>query len=313
MFKRIVALALNPSLDTTLWIDQLNLSDENMAKEERTDASGKAVNLARTFKYYDVPSSLVLLLGKYNKHDFVAQLNRENIQYRDIEVEGNTRENLSIVQRDRSVTRVIRRGFAVPYEAMEEVMEALDQCVDSDTLVMISGALPDGISPRSLRNICSRIHSLGGQITLDSRSITLQDICDIKPWAIKPNRQEFCNLFEQAPETLEDVVEEAKKIVEQGISYCLISLGEDGILCVSKEGVHLASAPSVEVCSTVGAGDSALAGFVKSMMAGKGIVTGLKTAVAFGTAACMVDGTQPPHKLTVCNLLSQVQVQEIPV
>lgn len=313
MFKRIVALALNPSLDTTLWADELKLSDENMVKEERTDASGKAVNLARTFKYYDVPSSLVLMLGKYNKHDFVAQLNRENIQYRDIEIEGNTRENISIVQADHSVTRLIRRGFAVPYEALEEAMQVLDQCVDSETLVMISGALPDGISPRTLRRLCERIHKLGGQITLDSRSISLEDICEIKPWAIKPNRQEFCNLFEQPPETLEGVVEEAKKLVEQGISYCLISLGGDGILCVGREGVFLASAPSVEVRSTVGAGDASLAGFVKSMMAGRSVQTGLKTAVAFGTAACMVDGTQPPHKLTVCNLLSQVQVQELEV
>ena len=121
MFKRIVALALNPSLDTTLWIDEVTLSEENMVKEERTDASGKAVNLARTFKYYNVPSSLVLLIGKYNKHDFLAQLERENIQYHEIEIEGNTRENLSIVQKDRSVTRMIRRGFAVPYESLEEL------------------------------------------------------------------------------------------------------------------------------------------------------------------------------------------------
>ena len=85
------------------------------------------------------------------------------------------------------------------------------------------------------------------------------------------------------------------------------------MLCVGQEGVYYATAPSVEVRSTVGAGDSSLAGFVKSMMAGKGVVHGLKSAVAFGTAACMVDGTQPPHKLTVCNLLSQVQVQELPV
>lgn len=313
MFKRIVALALNPSLDTTLWIDEVTLSEENMVKEERTDASGKAVNLARTFKYYNVPSSLVLLIGKYNKHDFLAQLERENIHYHEIEIEGNTRENLSIVQKDRSVTRMIRRGFAVPYEALEETMEVLDGCVDSETLVMISGALPDGISPRSLRNICRHIHERGGQITLDSRSISLQDICDIKPWAIKPNRQEFCNLFEEAPKNLDEMVAEAKKIVEQGVGYCLISLGEDGMLCVGQEGVYYASAPSVEVRSTVGAGDSSLAGFVKSMMAGKGVVHGLKSAVAFGTAACMVDGTQPPHKLTVCNLLSQVQVQELPV
>jgi len=307
MFKRIVALALNPSLDTTLWLDDLNLSHENMVLEERTDASGKAVNLARIFRYYDVPSSLILLLGSYNKHDFLAQLDREGIQYRDIEVEGSTRENLSVVQKDHSVTRLIRKGFAVPYEAIEQTMTALDECVDQDTLVMISGALPDGISPRTLRNICRRIHDLGGQITLDSRSVTLEDIAAIKPWAIKPNRTEISALLGHPAESVQDILPEARKLVQQGV----VSLGGDGIVCVSKDAAWFASAPEVEVRSTVGAGDSALAGFVKSMMGGSSLRGCLKTAAAFGTAACMVDGTQPPHKLTVCNLLSQVVVEEL--
>ena len=313
MFKRVVALALNPSLDTTLWIDHFDFSEENMVKEERIDASGKAVNLARTFKYYGVPSSLILLIGQFNKHDFLAQLDRENIVYKAIEVEGNTRENISIVQKDRSVTRIIRRGFAVPYEALEEVKEQLAACVDSETLVMISGALPDGVSPRSLRNLCDHIHKLGGSITLDSRSISLEDICTIKPWAIKPNRAEFEHMVGRPMESREEIAQEARKLVEAGVEYCLVSLGGEGLLCVSREGAHFVGAPSVEVRSAVGSGDSALAGFVKSMMAGRGLENGLKAAVTFGTAACMVDGTQPPRKLTVCNLLNQVEVTELSV
>ena len=311
MFSKIVTLALNPSLDTTLWIDPLKDSGEQMVKEERTDASGKAVNLARTFKYYNVPSRLILVLGAHNKHDFLAQLDRENIKYRAIEVEGNTRENLSLVRPDGNVTRLIRKGFAVPYEAVEETLTALDECVDEDTLVMISGALPDGISPRTLRNICRHIQELGGQITLDSRSLCLEDIMAIKPLAIKPNRSEFSQMVGRSVETMEDVVSEAEKLVEAGIDYCLVSLAEEGMICVCGEGAYHAVVPDVEVKSSVGAGDNLLAGFIKSRMSGAGIQGAIKTAAAFGTAACMIDGTQPPPKLSVCNVLSQTTVRKL--
>ncbi len=311
MFKRIVALALNPSLDTTLWIEKFIQSQENMVQEECTDASGKAVNLARTFKYYNIKSSLILLLGEHNKHEFLKQLDRESIEYKAIFIDGNTRENLSVVQEDKSVTRLIRKGFAVPYEQVEETVEELKRCVDKETLVMISGALPAGISSKILRNICDEVHSLGGQVALDSRSVSCEDILAIKPWIIKPNKDEFEQLAGRKFEGLDDIVAFATTFVEGGVKNCLVSLGAEGMLCVSAEGAFWATAPSVEVRSTVGAGDNALAGFVKSKLGGMSDGVALKTAVAFGSAACMEDGSRPPHKLSVCNLLGQVSVNKL--
>lgn len=311
MFKRIVTLALSPSLDTTLWISNWKTAQDHTVMEERTDASGKAVNLARTFKYYDVPSKLIVVLGRYNEHDFLAQLDRECIKYKNIQVDGTTRENLSIVQNDHSVTRLIRKGFAVPYEAVQEVVAELEKCVCPETLVMISGALPEGISPRTLGKICCRIKELGGQVTLDSRSLAMEDIIAIKPWAIKPNQEEFTALVGRPMENLDDIASEARKIVEQGVCHCLVSLGGDGLFCASAQGTYHAHVPDVEVKCTVGAGDNALAGFVKSTMSGAKLRSALKTAAAFGTAACLIDGTQPPPKLSVCNVLSQVTVEQL--
>ncbi len=311
MFKRVLALALNPSLDTTLWLDNLTHGEENMVIEECSDASGKAVNLARTFKYYDVPSSLIILLGDHNKHDFLQQLDRESIQYNVIAIEGNTRENLSIVQKDKSVTRLIRGGFTVPYDQVEETVEAMKGCVDSETLVMISGALPKGISTGILRNICREVKEMGGQVALDSRSVSSEDILAIKPWIIKPNKAEFEDLAGRKFDNIADMAAYAKTFIEGGVANCLVSLGAEGLLCVTSEGAFLASAPYVEVRSTVGAGDNAMAGFVKSKLAGGSTAGSLKTAAAFGSAACMEDGSRPPHKLSVCNLLGQVDITEL--
>ena len=311
MFKNIVALALNPSLDTTIWLDQIRMGEENIATAERFDASGKAVNIARTLKYYGVENELVLLLGKHNMIPYISQLDREKIKYHLVTVEGHTRENLTIIQRDGNSTRIMRKGFVVEHEAVEEVLAMLEQCVGEGTLVMISGQLPDGVSVRRFKMICAKIKELGGVISLDSRSLTLEDMLEIGPWLIKPNRREFLQLVGRPLETRQELAAAAAEVVKQGIRHCLVSLGADGLVYAGPEGVFAAYVPQVIVKSATSAGDSLLSGFIKAKLSGKDIRRCLQTAAAFGTAACMIEGSVPPPKLSLGNILEQVQVEEI--
>lgn len=314
MFKHIVTLALCPTLDTTVWVGSLDKGKENEALDERYDASGKAVNLSRIFTEYGLANDCILLLGKENKTRFVEQLDAENIKYRLIEVDGYTRENLSIVENDRCVTRILRKGFVVDYEAVEQVEELIDELVTEDTLVMISGRLPDGISVNVLKSLCNRIKEKGGTISLDSKSVDLDETIKIAPYIIKPNIDEFENLTEKEYNCdYAAVAKDAMEIVNKGIEKVLISLGRDGILYVSKDEILRAEVPEVLVKSTVGAGDSALAGFIRSLLSASKMDRCVASAAAFGTAACMIDGSQPPHKLTVGNILQQVTVSRIEI
>lgn len=312
MFKHIVTLALCPTLDTTIWLDGLKKGKENQADEERYDASGKAVNLSRIFTEYGVENECILLLGKENKTRFVGQLDRENIKYQLIEVDGYTRENLSLVEQDGSVTRIIRKGFTVNFETIEKVVESLDKLVTAETLVMISGRLPEGISVNTLKNLCDRIKAKGGTVSLDSQSVGMQDTLSIAPWIIKPNLEEFEKLTGRDFEgDYIALAKAAQELCGQGIGRILISLGADGLLYVEKDQVLRVEVPEVLVKSTVGAGDSVLAGFVRSQLCGYTVERSVATAAAFGTAACMIDGSQPPHKLTVGNVLQQVEVTPV--
>ena len=307
MFKHIVTLALCPTLDTTIWVNSLEKGEENIALDERYDASGKAVNLSRIFTEYGIANKCILVLGKENKTRFLKQLDAENINYKLVEVEGYTRENLSIVENNRCVTRIIRKGFTVEYEAIEAITEYLEETVDDQTLVMISGRLPDGISVNVLKNLCKKIKAKGGTISLDCQSVGLEDTLLLAPWAIKPNMVEFERLTgKEYNKDYVAIAKDAREIAKQGIENILISLGEDGIMLVTKDKAIRAEVPEVLVKSTVGAGDSALAGFVRSMLCGCTNEVSLTAAAAFGTSACMIDGTQPPHKLTVANILGQV-------
>ena len=312
MFERILTLALNPSLDTTIWVDNLQLGGVHKAEDEMYDAAGKTVNVSRVLTYYGVSNQLILLLGEGNKRRFLERLNEGKVDYLPILVEGYTRENLSFVDDHGRMTRVMRKGFHVAYEDFVQVTQAVEERVDDKTLVMISGSLPTGITPRMLRTFCERVKKKGGTISLDCVDLSREDVTTIAPWVIKPNLEEFQALIGQEVTSRDQLVDQASRLVEDGVGCCLVSLGAEGLLCVDKDHVLLAHVPAVEVHSAVGAGDSLLAGFVRSVKSGLDLKKSVATAAAFGMAACMTEGTSPPHKLTVAHVLQQVELQELP-
>lgn len=307
MFDRIITLSLNPAIDATLWVEKVRQGADNSVQGEKYESAGKAMNVSRALRIYGVDSLALVLAGDRNRERYEEPLRQEGIHYAIIPVEGYTRENISVVQADHSVTRFLREGFTVPYEAVEELLELLRQEVKAGTLVVISGTLPGGISDKLLLKICLAIREAGGRVALDtSARFTLAEMGEIAPWLIKPNRGELEALAHRELAGIPEQVAFCRELRDRGVEHCLVSMGDSGILYTGAEGVYQVMVPDVKVISTVGSGDYCLAGFVLSQFTGKTLVQSLKTAAAFGTAACLTEGTSPPSYIATANIMQQV-------
>ncbi len=311
MFNKIVTLSLNPAIDATLWIDKLESEGENVVSAERYDAAGKAMNVSRALRYYGVDSTALVLAGRYNLERYESRLRAEKVNYHMVLIDDYIRENISIVQENKSMTRIMRPGFCVKYEAVDEINDELAKLVDEDTVVVISGSLPRGISPEVLRMICDRITSLGGKVSLDTASVSLKDIQNIKPYIVKPNYLEACALLGKENCTISELVELGKTLNADGIEHVLISLSADGMLYIGEEKALHVHVPVVTVVSSIGAGDCALAGFLLSVKKGGTIMQSIAMAAAMGTATCLTEGTNPPPKLATANILQQLDITEV--
>ncbi|MEG2087716.1 MAG: 1-phosphofructokinase family hexose kinase [Angelakisella sp.] len=312
MFSKIITLSLNPAIDVTLWTQTLQPDEDNLVEGEQYDAAGKAMNVSRVLRYYGLDSTALVLAGRHNLYRYEQRLKAEKVNYKLITIDGYIRENLSIVQPDRTVTRLMREGFCVEYETVEEIKTQLTEVVEPNALVVISGKLPRGISPTVLKMICRHITQLGGKISLDTTSLELEDILEIRPWVMKPNYQEFCQLAGRELSSINDMVALGRQINAKGVENCLVSLGPEGILYTSDSGVFRVQVPAVDVISSVGSGDCTLAGFIMSVQQELPLERCLKVAAAFGTAACLTEGTNPPPKLATANILQQLKVCKIP-
>ena len=63
--------------------------------------------------------------------------------------------------------------------------------------------------------------------------------------------------------------------------------------------------------STIGAGDSSVAGFLAAAGAGADAAECLRRALAFGSAACMTEGTLPPQTADIETVYSKITVQKM--
>ncbi len=312
MFDHIITLSLNPAIDATLWVENIRTGADNTVLSEKYESAGKAMNVSRALRIYGVESLALVLAGAHNRERYEEPLKREGIRYTILPVPGYTRENIAVVEEDRTVTRFLREGFTVPYEAIEELLDLLGREVRERTLVVISGTLPAGISDQTLLDICLAIRERGGLVALDtSARFTLEEIARFTPWLIKPNRRELEELARRELPGTPEIVDFCRELTGRGVCHCLVSMGDSGILYTGAEGTYQVMVPNVTVVSAVGSGDYCLAGFVLGQATKKSLLQSLRTAASFGTAACLTEGTSPPTPLATANILNQVILEKL--
>lgn len=301
---RIYTLTLNPAYDVHAGIETFLPFHENHAKIQSRDAGGKGVNISRALSNASIPNTAIVVLGRENGDEFRAAL--QDLDCLFFEQPGRIRENLTLHEADGRETRISFSGFSVSPSLLDEIFAAL--ILDEDTVITFTGSVPSGLDMDAVMEFLLRCKEKGAKIVLDSRSFTLKDIYALRPWLIKPNQEEISAYFSESIETLTQASEKARIFSDHGITNAMISLGSQGALLACNNAVYVAAPPQIEAISTIGAGDSTIAGFLS--VADRSPEVRLKTAVAFGTAACLTPGSQPPMIADIERLLPQIKCKK---
>lgn len=302
----IVTLTLNPAFDVHCHTPSFQPFHENLCTVTDREAGGKGVNISRALTVNGVENLAVVVLGEENGADFSRALRTDGLQVREITVEGRIRENITLHCDDSDETRISFTGFTADDTLLDRVEEALKDVDFQDAVVTFTGSNPKGLSMEGVKGFLRRLAEHGAKIVIDSRSFTLADLIEMKPWLIKPNQEEISAYLGTPVETFEEVSAAAKDLYAQGIENVMISLGSQGALLACGEGVFVARPPKLEALSTIGAGDSSIAGFLSAC--GQPAAERLRTAVAFGSAACLTSGTRPPLPEDVKSVYEQVSL-----
>ncbi|MGW1044243.1 1-phosphofructokinase [Streptomyces sp. NPDC002547] len=289
----ILTVTPNPSLDRTYEVPSLGRGEVIRATGERMDPGGKGVNVSRAVAAAGRRTVAVLPLGGAPGALVADLLHAQGIEVAPVPIAGATRSNISVAEPDGTLTKINAPGPELSAAEAELLLETVrEQYHAAETgWVTCCGSLPRGLAPFWYADLVARAHAAGARIALDTSGPALREALRERPDVVKPNAEELAETVGRPLATVGDAVKAAEELRELGAGAVLASLGADGQLLVSADGVWFGSARVDVVRSNVGAGDASLAGF---LIAGGSGPKALASAVAHGAAAVQLPGSVMP-------------------
>lgn len=303
----IVTLTANPSIDRTVTLTSpLERGSVHRAAAAVSDPGGKGVNVARVVTAAGVPA-IALLPGSADDPLFTS-LNDHNIDYRRVDVASPARINLTISEPDGTTTKINEPGAVLSTESRRHLADRLRQLAGGQTAwVVLAGSLPPGVPDNWYAELCRTLAHLPVRIAVDTSEEPLlalaRGLSMSTPNLLKPNSEELAQLTGASAKDIESAaaqgdptlaVQLCRTLVEQGVETVLATLGAAGAVLVDGTGAWYAQSPPMIPRSTVGAGDSSLAGYLLAQIEGAAPAQCLQRAVAYGCAAAALPGTALP-------------------
>ena len=296
----IVTLTANPSLDRTVVLPApLQVGDVQSADSAREDAGGKGINVARAVAAAGEACLAVLPLAAGDP--FEAALHQAALRTQPVPVRGHVRANLAITDPAGVTTKLNLPGAELSADEAAAVVDAVVSASAGADWLVLAGSLPPGVADDFYVRIMRAVRAAHGTaaplIAVDASGPALAAVvAGGAPDLIKPNDDELGELAGMPLDGADTaaVLEVARSLVPARVGAALITLGSRGAVLVTADGAWLARPPRIQVRSTVGAGDSSLAGYVLAATRGADSEERLRLAIRYGAAAASLPGTQAP-------------------
>ncbi|SOC22347.1 fructose-1-phosphate kinase [Ureibacillus xyleni] len=302
----IYTVTLNPSIDYVIEVDQVHLGGLNRTKTEEKLPGGKGINVTQVLHRLGVHSTALGFIGGFTGDYIERFLQTQHLSTDFIKVHEDTRINVKL-KSETAETEINAKGPTITPENYEALKGKIHNLTNNDTLVL-SGSIPSSLPPSTyeeLVEICSRNNT---RFVVDAEGELLKKTLYFKPFLIKPNHHELGQLFNTKITSIDEAVPHAKELITMGAQNVIVSLAGGGAVFVNNSAVYTASAPKGEVKSSVGAGDSMVAGFLAAYEQTKSIEEAFRFSIASGSATAFSLGLCTKEKVE--SLLPQVKLEK---
>lgn len=260
---KIATITLNTAYDLVGRLTRIELGEVNTVETLGLFPAGKGINVAKVLHDLDVDVAVSGFLGEENQGDFSQMFQALNLEDKFQRVPGKTRINVKITETEADVTDLNFLGYQISDSDWATfTQDSLNWSSEFD-VVAVCGSLPRGVSAEQFTQWLSQLGQNGVKVVLDSSNAALSAGLKANPWLVKPNHRELEAWAGKPLNNLSEIIAAAKQLKAQGIANVIISMGAQGSVWLSDEAVVQAQPPKCEnVVSTVGAGDSMVAGLI---------------------------------------------------
>jgi 6-phosphofructokinase 2 len=288
----ILTVTLNPCIDKSSRVEKMKPESKLRCAEVVNEPGGGGINVSKALQKLESPSVALFPAGGHNGDMLCSLLKKEGILFHAVDTKVETRENWIVLET--STNNQYR--FTFPgREVLEETVKTMVDQIRAFTpsFVVASGSLPPGLPDYFYGLIVKNAAAVGARCIVDTSGPALQALKGKHAFLIKPNIGELCKMLNVEWLDKEEVPDAAQQAIRDGFAEIMVvSMGPLGAWLITEEKRYFVVAPPVEKKSTVGAGDSMVAGITYSLQKGKTLKEAIQFGVACGSAATMNDGTQ---------------------
>ncbi len=308
----IVTLTMNPALDIATATDRVRPTHKLRCAVPRYDPGGGGINVARAVHALGGDALAIFPAGGAAGEMIRHLLHKEGVAHEAIAIAGFTRESLSVAERESgNQYRFILPGPAVSHAEQERCLDRLSAAAPEAAYIVASGSLPLGVQEDFYERVADLTKSERKRLVLDTSGPALKK-AGHGIYLLKPSLRELEDLtgHEIRSERLEE--QAARELIGQGRSEVVVlSLGARGAVVVSGEETARFPAIPVKAKTTVGAGDSMLAGILVGLTRGLELREAVRFGMAAGAAALLGSGTQLCRRGDVERLYAQMSPRHL--
>ena len=308
----ILTVTLNAAIDKRYVVEGFRVGEVNRVKECAYTPGGKGLNVSKPAA---IAGARVVATGFVGGHagayieDALGPFGVESAFYH---MEQESRSCINIWDEVHQVqTEFLEPGFVVEENDFLKFIEKFRKLVQQADVVTMSGSVPKGLDARAYPRLVSIVKAEGKKVILDTSGTLLEEGIQAKPTMVKPNIDEIRMLTGSTCDSLDEIITAAEQIHKDGVEIVAVSLGGDGSIVVSDEGVFRAIVPKIDAVNTVGCGDSMIAGFAIGLSEGLSVADTLRKASAISAAAALREETGFFVMKDMERIFPQVEIQKI--
>ncbi len=301
----IYTLTLNPAIDYYMSIENFQLGGLNSLDDGYTLPGGKGINVSKVLKNFSTDSRALGFVGGFTGDYIIKHLGQYEIDSDFIQLCENTRINIKLKTSD-SETEIAGKAPTISNEKVEELLNKFNSIKEED-IVVLSGSVPGSVTKDIYAQIIKRLPA-NTKVILDSRGTPFVLGLKEKVYLTKPNNHELEEFFNRKLNSVEEIIEAGKELQALGSENVLISLGKDGSILITKDETYIGNAPVGKLISSVGAGDSMVAGVIYGLTQGMKLEEAYKYGIASGSSTAFSEGLTTLEGMK--NLLNQIEIKK---
>ena len=282
----VTVVSLSPAVDKIYFVDDFMPGGLFRVGRAIKSAGGKGVNVARVASVIGADVGTIGFVAGDTGRWIDLELKKLGIKTDFIKISGESRTNINIIDRVKNTeTEVLETGPVTSASDLDEFICLLEKTLPTTHVLICSGGLPEGATEDFYRIIIEIANRHGVKTILDSSGFRLSEGIKARPYLIKPNTRELCQLSGRKLENIEQIIEACRHVNHQGVEFVVASMGSQGAVMVSEKITARVVIPRIAIVNTIGSGDSMVGGMAAGISKGMEPLDFLK----LGTACAIVN------------------------